>query len=248
MPSGKSKTSGSENGAVVYQSRPRSQTTGGVEALLDRRPDREGRREVIAVDGQVGAVADPDLHDLAEEVILGVPREHVRKAGLDAHPDESQAVRGAPERLPGELLVAELDARQLVGPLGVRGRERHRRVEVVRAGVQAGVEDGHDEARVHGVQHVAHALFADQRRDRLAIGGVDAGRADARIGGPVGDGRGSGNVVVGDHEVLEEVPPKRGRYDGAADAPGADDEDSHLRSVAEDGAAYDAVMTPAGPR
>jgi hypothetical protein len=30
MPSGKSKTSGSENGGVVYQSRPRSQMTGGL--------------------------------------------------------------------------------------------------------------------------------------------------------------------------------------------------------------------------
>ena len=30
MPSGKSKTSGSENGAVVNQPRPRSQTTGGL--------------------------------------------------------------------------------------------------------------------------------------------------------------------------------------------------------------------------
>src|SRR5213076_1968144 len=48
-----------------------------VQALLDRRPDREGRREVVAADNEVRAVADADLVDLREQVVGGVAREHV---------------------------------------------------------------------------------------------------------------------------------------------------------------------------
>ena len=36
---------------------------GRIEALLDRRPDREGRREVVALDDEARAVSDPDLVD-----------------------------------------------------------------------------------------------------------------------------------------------------------------------------------------
>ena len=60
-----------------------------VEALLDGRPDGERRREVIAGNGQVSPVPDADLIDLAEQVVGGVPSEHIGKAGLDAHPDQS---------------------------------------------------------------------------------------------------------------------------------------------------------------
>ena len=60
-----------------------------VEALLDRRPDRERRREVVALDDEVGAVADPDLVDLREQLVGGVAREHVGRAGLDADPDRA---------------------------------------------------------------------------------------------------------------------------------------------------------------
>ena len=38
-----------------------------VQALLDRRPDRERGREVIALDDQVGAVADADFLDAREQ-------------------------------------------------------------------------------------------------------------------------------------------------------------------------------------
>ena len=40
-----------------------------VEALLDRRPDREGGREVVALDLEIRAVADPDRVDLGEELV-----------------------------------------------------------------------------------------------------------------------------------------------------------------------------------
>ena len=65
MPSGNTNVSGSENGgsrepaAVLLPDHRR------VQALLDRRPDRERRREVVALDHEVGAVAHADLVDLA---------------------------------------------------------------------------------------------------------------------------------------------------------------------------------------
>ena len=61
-----------------------------VQALLDRRPDREGRREVVALDDQVGAVAHADFVDLGEQLVGGVAREDVRQARLDADPHERE--------------------------------------------------------------------------------------------------------------------------------------------------------------
>ena len=60
-----------------------------VEALLDGRPDGKRRREVIAGNGQVSPVPNADLIDLAEQVVGGVPSEHIGEPGLDAHPDQS---------------------------------------------------------------------------------------------------------------------------------------------------------------
>jgi hypothetical protein len=76
---------------------------GRVEALLDRRPDREGRRELVALDLEVRAVADRDLVDLGEEVVGCVAREDVGEPGLDADPDERQqaGVGPAPRRSAG---------------------------------------------------------------------------------------------------------------------------------------------------
>ena len=67
-----------------------------VEALLDRRPDREGRREVVALDDEVGAVADPDLVDLVEQLVGRVAREDVGEPRLDADPDEREQARRSP--------------------------------------------------------------------------------------------------------------------------------------------------------
>ena len=67
-----------------------------VEALLDRGPDRERRREVVAVDHEVGAVADADLVDGGEQVVGGVAGEHVGEARLDADADAARAGRPAP--------------------------------------------------------------------------------------------------------------------------------------------------------
>ena len=174
MPSGKSKTSGSENGSVVYQPRLPLPDHRRVQALLDRRPDRERRREVVAVDDEVGAVADADQVDLGEELVGGVAGEHVREARLDADPDQ----REPPGLLPAlglrELGVAELHAR-----LGVR--ERHRHVEVGAARVERGLEDRRVEARIDGVQDRVDSLGPGELGDRGSVGRVDGGAGEARI-------------------------------------------------------------------
>ena len=90
-----------------------------VEALLDRRPDRERRREVVAIDDEVGAVPDADLVDLAEQVVLRIAGEDVGQARLDADADERQPAGGRPRLGPVELLVAELHAGPLVRRLGI---------------------------------------------------------------------------------------------------------------------------------
>ena len=131
MPAGKSKVSGSLNGGVVNQPRSSLPDHRRVEALLDRGPDRERRREVVAGDGEVGAVAHADLVDLAEQLVGRVPGEHVGQAGLDADADQGQLARLLPLVGHGELLVAELDAGLGVGLVRMRMRQRHRHVEVV---------------------------------------------------------------------------------------------------------------------
>ena len=40
---------------------------------------------VVALDHEVGSVADADLVDRLEQVVGGVPGEHVREARLDPH-------------------------------------------------------------------------------------------------------------------------------------------------------------------
>ena len=90
MPSGNTNVSGSENGASREEPAVALPHERRVEALLDRRPDRERRREVVAVDHEVGAVAHADLVDLGEQVVGGVAGEDVGEAGLHAHAHERE--------------------------------------------------------------------------------------------------------------------------------------------------------------
>jgi hypothetical protein len=88
MPSGKSKTSGSLNGGVVYQPRSFSQITGGLRhsSIVVQIENSARSRARFVAHHEVGAVAGAQLVDLAEQVIGGVAREHVAEPGLDAHP------------------------------------------------------------------------------------------------------------------------------------------------------------------
>ena len=85
MPSGNGNVSGALNGSVVCQS-PVVPDDRRVEALLDRGPDAEHRREGEAGDLQVAAVADVDLvTHLVEVVLRGVGGEDIGQAGIHAH-------------------------------------------------------------------------------------------------------------------------------------------------------------------
>jgi hypothetical protein len=153
MPSGKSNTSGSENGAVVNQPR-------------DRRPDREGGSEVVTLDDQVRAVADADLVDLREELVGRVAGEDVGRARLDPDPDQCEQALLLPGRRSLELVVAEFHADLLVRPRGMRLGEGHRHVEVRRTGLEARVEDGGVEDGIDRVQDRVGASLVNQLSER----------------------------------------------------------------------------------
>ena len=75
-----------------------------VQALLDRRPDREAGGEVVAGDGEIGAVADAEFLDLGEELISGVPGEDIGHAGFDSDADQGKSTRTLPVAGEFELL------------------------------------------------------------------------------------------------------------------------------------------------
>ncbi len=168
---------------------------GRVEALLDRRPDGEGRGEVVAVDDEARAVANPDLVDLGEELVRRVAGEDVGRARLDPDADECEQALLLPGRRALELVVAELDADLLVRVRGVRLGEGHRHVEVRGAGVEARVEDRDVEERVDGVQDGVGARLPDQRDNGVLARRVDPMRGEAfvvelrRRRAPVAQGR-----------------------------------------------------------
>ena len=166
IPSGKSNTSGSENGAVVNQPRSRSQITGGLRHSSIVVQIENVGREVVALDDEVRAVADPDLVDLREQLVGGVAGEDVGGAGLDPDPDEREQALVLPGRGALELVVAELDAGLLVRLRRMRLGQRHRHVEIGHARLEAGVEDRHVEERVDGVEDRVGAGLADQREQR----------------------------------------------------------------------------------
>ena len=202
-----------------------------VEALLDRRPDGEGRRELVALDDDVRAVADTCLVDLGEQVIGGVAGEDVREAGLDAHADESQQAGRLPRLLGRELLVAELHARSARTALRMRLGQRHRHVEVRAASLERRREDRRVEARVDGVEDRVGVRLAGERHDGGGVGGVHLRGAEAvRLAELLDDGLGACQVVVSEDHVLEERAPLRDRADGRPDTPRTDYEDPHSSS------------------
>ena len=201
-----------------------------VQALLDRRPDREGRREVIALDDQVGAVAHADFLDAREQLVGGVASEDVGQAGLDADPDERQQAGRLPLLVARQLDVAEHLARQLVGSLRMPMRQRHRHVEVGHLGLEAGAEDRLVEARIAGVQHRVRAHAPDQLDERGAVGGVDAlGGEAVRLAEPRGGRLGALERDVGEHDLLEHRPALGDRRERRAHAPRSDHENLHRR-------------------
>ena len=202
-----------------------------VEALLDRRPDGERRGELVAVHGEVGAVPHARLVDLAEQLVLGIAGEDVRQAGLHPQAHQGQPARGLPLGRLRELPVAQLLAALLVRSLRVRVRERHRHVHVVHAGGRAGIEDRHDEPRVHGVEDMRDPVFADHRHHRVLVRGIHAHAREPAIAGHLGQRvLDAGRIVVGHHHVFEEATPGSDGHRRRADAAGPDHQDPHVRS------------------
>jgi hypothetical protein len=191
-----------------------------LKALLDRRPDRERRREVVALDDEVRAVAHADQVELGEELVGGIAGEDVGEAGLDADADEGEPARLLPSLGLRELLVAELHAAPRVG-------QRHRQVEVRAAGREGGLEDGGVEARVDRVQDRVGPLRAGERRDRGRLRRVDG--AEPKRGSPVRAAAAAArdSSTSRQHEALEEVAPLRDCGDGRPHPAGSDHQDPH---------------------
>ena len=201
-----------------------------VQALLDRRPDRERRREVVPGDDEVRPVAHAQLVDLVEQLVLRVAGEDVRQARLHPDADERQAPGILPLLLLGELCVAEFDAHLFVGAFRMPLRQAHRHVEVRRAGREGAVEDRHDEPRVDGVEHMGGGVLADQGCHGLGARGIHLRRGEPLVAEFRHERFGAGRVVVGDDDGLEEVAAAEDAGGGTADAAGADDEDAHAGS------------------
>ena len=151
---------------------------GRVQALLDRRPDREGGCEVVALDDEVRAVADRRPRRSRRRARR--PRSARRRPTAPGSiPMPTSASR--PALLPGaralELVVAELDPDLLVRALGMRLGERHRHVEVGHPRLEARVEDRHVEDGVDRVQHGVGVRLADERVRRRPC---STRRSDAR--------------------------------------------------------------------
>ncbi len=191
-----------------------------VQALLDRRPDGEGRREVVTLDDEVGAVAHPHLVDLVEQVVCCIAGKNIGEARLDA--DSGQ--REEPALLPALVQVELVLPEQHVG-----ARERHRHVEIRAAVLEGGVENRRVETRIRGIEDGVGLGRAQQRDERLAVARVDLGRGEAVIAVPL-DHRGRpSRVEVGEGDALEEVATSRHRRDRRAYRPSPNHEDLHPR-------------------
>jgi hypothetical protein len=205
-----------------------------VQTLLDRRPDRERRREVIALDDEVGAVAHAGFLDLREQLVGGVASEDVRQARLDADPDERELLRLLPCLIARELVLPEHRPRQLIRAFRMRMGERHRHVQVGDPRPQCGVEDRLVEARVTGVKHGVRPHAIDQLDQLHLARGVDALGAEAiGLTQPLHHRPRTLERDVGQHDVRERRTPLRDRRKRRPNASRPHHQDSHCTSVTQ---------------
>ena len=150
-----------------------------VQALLDRGPDAEHRGEGVAGDLEVAAIADVDLVHVVDVVLGGVRGEDIGQAGVHAHAHERQLAAHLPGVIHRELLVAELEAGNLEGPIRMRLREAHGHVHVVDVRLERAGEDRHDELRVDRVHHEVRAVRLGSLGDVARLTGVEPDGGDA---------------------------------------------------------------------
>ena len=204
IPAGKVKTSGSLNGSVVNQPRPRSQMTGGFRhSSIVVQMEKVGAKSYPDT-VEVRAVPHAELADLAEQFVGGVPGEHVGQPRL--HPDPHQRELPGLIPLPGhrELVVAQLDAGPVVRVIRVGTGQRHRHVQVVHAGAERRAEQRHHEPGVGGVHERFAAMLGEQLGDGPLVPGVQPHSLVpvARRGGALRPPQ----VVVGDDQLGERAP------------------------------------------
>ena len=205
---------------------------GRLGALLDRRPDGEAEADALgARDLEVGAVADADLFDLVEHVVGGVAGEVVGHAGLDAEAGEGELADLLELGAERELLVAEHDAGRADLALGVRLGDGHGGVEVVRLGLEGGLQELRVELGGDQVADDVDAVLGGQSGDLVGLARVDLLGREPVLAEALGDSLRLGQVVVGHDHLLEPalvgVAPFGDGGHGLADAAGTDDENLH---------------------
>ena len=140
---------------------------GRVETFFDRCPDRKCRGEVVAVNHEVGTVADADFIDLGEQVIGRVAGSHVGESGFDTHPNEGHQVAVLPDGVLRKLRVAEPSTGFRVWLGRMRRGHVHRHIDVVAVGGKGTFEDRWVESRVAGVENHVGSAFTGERGDRV---------------------------------------------------------------------------------
>ena len=177
----------------------------------------EVRGEGLAVIACV-AIDDVERVDLAEVMLQGVGGVHIRHARVKAAAEQ----RGEARRF--EFL--------LISPLPVVFELRHvtrlvvRGVDVVHAGLQAGVHDGEVLIRQRHIDHDLRFEVVQESHQLRHIVRIDARGLDRALQFG-GDAVALRLRAAGEHDLTEDVG-KLGAFvgDDAADAAGSDDEDS----------------------
>ena len=198
-----------------------------VQTFFDGGPDREGRREVEAIDRQVRAVTHTDLVDRVKEVVGGVAGEHIRQARLDAHADERQQTLVAPVRVGRQLGRAEGLTDFVVRVRRVRLREIHCHVDIGAARLESRLKNGIIQAGVAGVDDDVDLVRLSEGDDVGLVAGVNFGGCETRR---VVEGLQGINaallVDIGEHEVVEERPRFGNGCHAGPDSAGSDDENA----------------------
>ena len=138
-------------------------------------------------------------------MIGGVPSEHVRQAGFDAHAHQGEQPLLAPLRVGGQLGGPERLADLGVRVGRVRPREIHGHVHVGAAGLERRLEDGVVQTGVAGVDDDVDFVGLGQGDDLGLLAGVNLGGGEA--GRVVEDLEGVDAALfvdVGQHEGVKE--------------------------------------------
>src|SRR4026208_2189796 len=114
---------------------------GRIQTLFNRRPDGKAWRKVITINGDIPSIADSDLSDLIEEMILGVTCEHICHARLHTESDQREQTLLLPLFGSVELIITQFNASEVERVGRVWLGQGHRHVHVFRTDIVGRVED-----------------------------------------------------------------------------------------------------------